>query len=197
MKWYVKQKVLNEKKDGQNTQPLPAEIEQQDSGINELDQEISAYSEYETKQEEVQEEKKETFEPSTLSKGAYLQGNIETMGDLLIYGTIKGDVLCHANLSIYGSVEGTIQCESAYIECAKVTGNLTCSGKMEISEGSTIQGDIQSASLMNGGKIVGNVHVSNDIQYYATSSIIGDSFASEIQVDHGAMIQGVVNVEKN
>lgn len=90
---------------------------------------------------------------TTISKGTVINGNVEADGDLIIRGHIKGDVLCNANLSVYGVIEGTISCTNAFFDNALIMGDIGCSGNMEISESSTINGNIEAYNLLNGGRI--------------------------------------------
>lgn len=134
---------------------------------------------------------------TTISKGTLINGNIEADGDLIIRGHIKGDVLCNANLSVYGVIEGTISCTNALFDNALIKGDIGCSGNMEISESSTIDGNIEAYNLLNGGRIKGNATVTEAVHFLATSAIVGDLNANAIQVDRGAVIQGNVTIRQD
>ena len=134
---------------------------------------------------------------TTISKGTVINGNVEADGDLIIRGHIKGDVLCNANLSVYGVIEGTISCTNAFFYNAFIMGDIGCSGNMEISETSTIDGNIEAYNLLNGGRIKGNATVTEAVHFLSTSAIVGDMNANAIQVDRGAVIQGNVTIRQD
>lgn len=137
------------------------------------------------------------MDATTISKGTLINGNVEADGDLIIYGHIKGDVLCNANLSVYGVVEGTISCTNAFFDNAMIKGDIGCSGNMEITESSTIDGNIEAYNLLNGGRIKGNATVTEAVHFLSNSAIVGDMNANAIQVDRGAVIQGSVTIRQD
>lgn len=136
------------------------------------------------------------YETTTISKGSILTGNIETDGDLIIRGHVKGDIICNANLSVFGVVEGIINCNNAYLEDAIVVGDIGCSGNLQITQSSTVDGNIEAYELLNGGHIKGNAVVAEGIRFSSTSVIVGDISANDLQVDRGAVIQGNVVIRQ-
>lgn len=133
---------------------------------------------------------------TTISKGTILHGNIETDGDLIIQGHVKGDIICNANLSIFGVVEGTINCNNAYFDNAVLVGDIGCSGNMQLSESTTIDGNVEAYEILNGGRIKGNVTVAEGIHFLATSAIVGDVSAGNIEIERGAVLQGNVTIRQ-
>ncbi len=158
--------------------------------INEHDYQNERYA------QAYQSRKQPSLEATTISKGTLINGNIEAEGDLIIRGHIKGDVLCNANLSVYGVVEGTISCNNALFDNASVIGDIGCSGNMEITQSSTINGNVEAFELLNGGRIKGNATVAQGVHFLSTSAIVGDINANDIQVDRGAVIQGTITIRQ-
>lgn len=138
----------------------------------------------------------EAYETTTISKGSVLTGNIETDGDLIIRGHVKGDIICNANLSVYGVVEGIINCNNAYLDQAIVVGDIGCSGNLQMSESSTVDGNVEAYDLLNGGHIKGNATVAEGIRFLSTSVIVGDISANDLQVERGAVIQGNIVIRQ-
>lgn len=136
------------------------------------------------------------YDATTISKGTVIHGNIETDGDLVIQGHVKGDIICNANLSIFGVVEGTINCNNAYFDNAILVGDIGCSGNMQLSESTTIDGNVEAYEILNGGRIKGNVTVAEGIHFLATSAIVGDVSASNIEIERGAILQGNVTIRQ-
>lgn len=136
------------------------------------------------------------YQATTISKGTMLQGNIETDGDLVIQGHVKGDIICNANLSIFGVVEGTINCNNAYFDNAVLVGDIGCSGNMQLSESTTIHGNVEAYEILNGGRIKGNLTVAEGVHFLATSAIVGDVSASNIEIERGAVLQGNVTIRQ-
>lgn len=133
---------------------------------------------------------------TTLSKGTLITGNIETDGDLIIHGHIKGDIICNSNLSVFGVIEGTINCYNAYFDNAIIIGDTLCSGNLQISESSTLTGNVEAYELLNGGRIKGNAVVGEGVRFLSTSAIVGDVSANDIEIERGAVIQGNVTIRQ-
>ncbi len=182
-------------------QPSYEEPMNQQNGYQEADLQEPVYDTY-SQQESYQNPRyqntsNEPKETTTISQGTMINGNVEADGDLVIRGHVRGDVLCNANLSIYGVVEGIINCNNAYLENATVIGDIGCSGNMELTESSTIDGNVEAYELLNGGRIKGNATVGEAVHFTATSAIVGDISAVHIEVDRGAIIQGNVLVRQD
>lgn len=135
-------------------------------------------------------------EATTISKGTVLHGNIESEGDLIIHGHVKGDIICNSNLSVYGTVEGIINCNNAYFDQAIIVGDVGCSGNLELTQSSTVDGNVEAYELLNGGRIKGDAMISEHVRFTSTSAIVGNVSANDIQVDRGAVIQGKVTIRQ-
>lgn len=132
-----------------------------------------------------------------INKGTLITGNIETDGDLIIQGHVKGDIICNSNLSIYGVVEGTINCTNAYFDDAIITGDVGCSGGLELTQSTTLNGNVEAYELLNGGRIKGNATVAEGVRFMSTSAIVGDISANNIEIERGAVLQGNVTIRQD
>lgn len=224
MKWYDRQKQLyaqksNEHQAPQETSYSPAEEPVMDD-IQTTYEEQTSYqeaSQYEedTQLDEMMDETLQDYDnqdevddfstmtplvqsedATTIAKGTILTGNIESDEDLIIHGHIKGDIICNANLSIFGVVEGTINCNNAYFDNALIAGDVGCSGGLQLTQSSTVHGNVEAYDLLNGGHIKGNVVVEESIKFTTTSAIVGDVVANDIEVERGAVIQGNVTIRQ-
>jgi cytoskeletal protein CcmA (bactofilin family) len=123
---------------------------------------------------------------NVIGKGTVIQGNIIAEGDLVIEGTVRGDVTTKTTLIIGTScvVEGNIVAEHAEV-AGKVKGTVQALGLLVIKSSSMIDGDVltknlnvESGSTFNGRFTVGSVSSSNgakknDIQAVVTDSVLG------------------------
>ena len=116
MKWYEKQKKLfeetvdKEQKEQDVTDTTP-EIEKEDVPII---------------QEEVNEVKNIMYEPTVISEGTILQGDINVKGDLQIRGCVYGNISCDGHLELDGEVQGNIKVGKGTFSKAKVAGDIVC-----------------------------------------------------------------------
>lgn len=95
--------------------------------------------------------KQELVLPSVnmLSAGTEVKGDITTIGDFRIDGTLKGNVICKGKLTIgtTGNIEGQIECQNAEIS-GEVNGRIVASELIILKETSKFNGDIDTDKLM-------------------------------------------------
>lgn len=123
---------------------------------------------------------------NVIGKGTVIQGNIVADGDLLIEGTVRGDVTTKTKLIIGPTcvVEGNIVADHAEV-AGKVKGTVQALGLLIIKSSSMIDGDVltknlnvESGSTFNGRFTVGSVTSSNgvpknDLAIKPESSVFG------------------------
>lgn len=91
--------------------------------------------------------------PSALPKnviaaGTVVEGNILTDGELLLDGTVKGDIRTNGRLIVSDDafVEGNIYAAQADV-AGRITGTVECTGLLVIKASCVINGDIITKSL--------------------------------------------------
>jgi cytoskeletal protein CcmA (bactofilin family) len=102
---------------------------------------------------------------NVIAKGTVIQGNIVAEGDLLIEGTVRGDVTTKTTLIVGPTciIEGNILAEHAEV-AGQVKGTVQALGLLIIKSSSMIDGDVltknlnvESGSTFNGRFTVGSV----------------------------------------
>ena len=91
-------------------------------------------------------------------------------------------------------MEGDILCQDATIIQAEIHGNIECRESLKISQESTVEGNITTTALENGGAVRGDIHAGGHIRLSEKSQVSGDITAASISVDQGAVIQGCVMI---
>lgn len=218
MKWYDKQKQLYAaKNESERQEPEPVRYDnyketpvdtyqkpQEDPRLDEaVDAAMNAYSEnnFDNSYVETPAPKAAMMvqvddNATTISRGTLINGNIETEGDLIIHGHVKGDIICNSTLTIFGVVEGTLNCMNAYFDHATIIGDIGCSGNLELSESSVVHGDVEAYQMLNGGRIKGNANIAEGVKFSATSAIVGNVSANDIEIERGAVIQGEIDIRQ-
>jgi cytoskeletal protein CcmA (bactofilin family) len=106
-----------------------------------------------------------TESPNVIGKGTIIQGNIVAEGDLIIEGTVRGDVTTKTTLVVGPNcvIEGNIVAEHAEV-AGQVKGTVQALGLLVIKSSSMIDGDVltknlnvESGSTFNGRFTVGSV----------------------------------------
>ena len=194
MKWYEKQKISKKVQDTVEENPITLK-EMQTNRVNNVYEKPMT----EKRNEDMEMENDNTYMNQTtafatadtsISKDACLTGDLKMEGNLKLSGTIIGNINCSGDVRIDGKVEGNITCANAYFDHAEVVGNITCQSYIEILEGTSIQGNIQSSEMQSNGYIVGNVDVHGDIKLSQNAVIEGDVMAQFLESEKGASLKG-------
>lgn len=86
---------------------------------------------------------------NTIGKGTFLEGNIETHGNIRIEGKIKGDVRSKQKVALGNSshVDGNIIAQNADIE-GEVKGRIEIAELLVLKATAVINGDISTAKMV-------------------------------------------------
>jgi cytoskeletal protein CcmA (bactofilin family) len=86
---------------------------------------------------------------NNLVKDSLVSGDVQSVSDIRIDGTINGNLSCQAKVVIgaLGKVNGNINCQNAVIE-GKVLGNIESQQILDIRNTAHIEGDIVSSKLI-------------------------------------------------
>ena len=133
----------------------------------------------------------ETGKKATIiTKSTIIAGNISTDDDLIIDGSVCGDVDCKGELTISGEVAGNAIAASINIKTSKFEGDVRSEGRIEINEGTVVLGNIYGDSAIVAGAVKGEIIVSNEAKLEPTAIVKGNIRAKSVQIDHGAVLQG-------
>ena len=104
--------------------------------------------------------KQQTNPLSFIASGCVMSGDLDFAGDVLIAGTIKGNIVTNGNVTIEvgGEVFGTIECQLLHISGLH-KGTAKCQ-KLTITDKGTFEGDAynQELEIISGGQFLGQRH---------------------------------------
>ena len=87
-------------------------------------------------------------------------------------------------------VGGDFSCETAARIDGVVEGNVRISGQLIVGATGVIHGDVEAASIVIGGEIIGNVVAPERAELISTAKLIGDLKTGAIVIDENAIFQG-------
>ncbi len=112
---------------------------------------------------EVTKKSVETF----IGPSVRVEGDFTGEGDLIIEGTVVGNLVTNNNLRIGPGavVEAEIKAKNAFI-AGKVKGNVTIKGKLELTSTAQIVGNVRTTvlSVESGGVINGQLNMSAAVE---------------------------------
>ena len=117
----------------------------------------------------------ETGKKATIiTKSTIIAGNISTDDDLIIDGSVCGDVDCKGELTISGEVAGNAIAASINIKTSKFEGDVRSDGRIEINEGTVVLGNIYGDSAIVAGAVKGEIIVANEAKLEPTAIVKGN-----------------------
>ena len=127
---------------------------------------------------------------SVIMEGTCIEGNISSDGDVLVRGSVKGDIRCAGSLTIQGSMTGNTSAHSVTVDAARMEGDITAEGDAGIAEGSVIIGSISADGVSVSGAVKGNITSTGHVMLGSSAVIVGDIRSVSIHVENGAIIEG-------
>jgi len=102
--------------------------------------------------------------PTFVAPGSRVAGDLETLGPLVVCGSVRGDGRVGGALSMAAGSEwqGEVHAQAAVI-AGRVTGRLVVEGKLEVGETAVIQADVvaRTIAIARGAVIEGAVTVTS------------------------------------
>ncbi len=121
-------------------------------------------------------------------------GEIDSTGDIDIYGEVKGAVKTEGNIKATGRVVGNMAGNSFTLNGCTVQGNITAQGSVAIGMDTVVVGDIIADSIKLNGKVKGNLTIEKMSEFLESALLFGDVQSQTISMNQGAKLHGNVKV---
>jgi cytoskeletal protein CcmA (bactofilin family) len=91
---------------------------------------------------------------------------------------------------------GNLSFEGAVRIDGKLDGEIVSKGTLLVGEKSVIQADIQTESIIIGGKVCGNIIATDRLEMLSNSEICGNIQTPLLKIEEGATFQGVCEMHQ-
>ena len=132
---------------------------------------------------------------SVITEETVINGDVSTSSALIVLGTVSGNVTSSDDVEVRGVVNGEIKANNVNVSHSSLQGNVTCTGNLYVDKDSSIEGNISCNQVKLAGRIKGQIDVKRTVEFLNNSVVEGDVFAESIAIEHGAVIQGYVNIK--
>ena len=132
-------------------------------------------------------------EVTVITKNTVIDGSIRSFTNLIIEGTVNGDVQATKNAEVCGKITGNIVCNSINLTGAEIHGNISAKGSALMDKNTIMVGDMSAQYADVNGKIKGNLEVSGKVEFHSDAVVLGDINAHTISILDGANVQGYVH----
>jgi cytoskeletal protein CcmA (bactofilin family) len=93
------------------------------------------------------------------------------------------------------TVEGEISADDDIVIQGTVRGKISGREAVVIEQGAVVEADVDAASIVVGGQVIGNVAVADRIDLQTGGRLVGDVKAARITIADGASFKGNVDME--
>lgn len=131
-------------------------------------------------------------EPTVISAGTQIIGQIMAKGDVEILGEIQGDVEVAGSVRVSGKVYGNIKGHCVEMISCRVKGNVNAADDVIISADSIMVGDIYGKNVAVDGKVKGNVFANGDASFNKEALVVGNVESYTIAIEQGASVTGIL-----
>jgi cytoskeletal protein CcmA (bactofilin family) len=133
---------------------------------------------------------------AVITEDMVIKGTVNASANILIAGTILGDVCSEGDIVVTGRIEGNMTVHSLSVQAGTITGDVVSSDSVTIAENSSVDGNIKAERIEVDGKVVGNLESATKIVLHPRSVIEGNVSAMELSMIEGAELKGNVSVHR-
>lgn len=126
-------------------------------------------------------------------------GDIETdIDDILISGTLIGNIISNATVRVEGEVRGNIKAKNLILNKGSIEGNLDISEEISTKIETVVVGDILAKEATIDGQVTGNINSNLSIHLQKNSLIEGNLETKQLSILKGAIFNGQIKtVQEN
>jgi len=131
---------------------------------------------------------------TVISRTMVIVGEINSTGDIDIYGDVKGTVKTEGDIRATGKIIGDLTGNSFTLSGCTIQGNINARGNVVIGQNTVIVGDIVAENIKLNGKVKGNLTIAKMSEFLENALLVGDVQAQTISMSQGAKLHGNVKV---
>jgi cytoskeletal protein CcmA (bactofilin family) len=133
---------------------------------------------------------------AVITQDMVIKGSVAANSNILMEGSILGDVTCEGDIAIKGKIEGKVHVRSISIQGGTIQGDIESTGTVFIGEGSKVNGNIKGGHIDINGSVVGDIVSIERVILNPKAIIEGDITAAGLSVSDGAELKGGVDIHK-
>lgn len=126
-----------------------------------------------------------------------IKGKVRSTSNLLIEGSIYGNIVTSENISVNNIVFGDMKAKNVNMSNAKVKGNIKCDKQTAVGANTVVIGDIEADTIFVSGKIKGDLTASDTTVLEEGAVVSGNIVTGNIMSNSGAAIKGAITTTRN
>lgn len=129
---------------------------------------------------------------SHITKTMVIKGKVRSESNILVEGSIYGDIVTSGALSVNSIVFGDIKAGNAKLENARVKGNIKCDNQVNVGNKTIVVGDINADDIVVSGKVKGDLKAADTTVLEGEAVVSGNIVTGNILSNPGASLKGSV-----
>jgi cytoskeletal protein CcmA (bactofilin family) len=125
-----------------------------------------------------------------------IKGSVTSGSNILVEGSILGDVSCEGDIAVKGKIEGKLQVRSLSLQGGSIQGDIESTGTIFVGEDSRVSGNIKGGHIDINGSVVGDIVSTERVTLNPKAVVEGDISAVGLSMQDGAELKGSVDVHK-
>lgn len=146
--------------------------------------------------EPIAEPMKPTAEKTYLAAGVTLVGTLKADGDVEVAGDVQGNIISSGNVILRSNITGNITAAGLAVAASTLEGDANVSGRVHLSEASTLNGNICADSVLCDGRMKGDIDAKSDVTLGRTAYVEGNIKAGTMAMERGAVVIGSIQMEQ-
>ena len=122
-------------------------------------------------------------------------GTLKAEGDVEIAGDVQGNIISSGNVILRSNITGNITAAGLAVAASTLEGDANVSGRVHLSEASTLNGNICADSVLCDGRMKGDIDAKSDVTLGRTAYVEGNIKAGTMAMERGAVVIGSIQME--
>ena len=141
-------------------------------------------------------DRREDSETNIFSKSLVIEGHVRSDTDIVIRGSVLGNVTCRSNIELNGQVTGNVEAKSVVIgQGGSVEGDIAATDNLAIDH-SSVKGNISAGHARVNGPVEGDVAVKGTLTLQREANVRGNITAAGLSVEEGAVMSGQITITR-
>lgn len=127
---------------------------------------------------------------TSIPSGMIIKGNIEATDRIEMMGRVEGNVATTGDVIVTGTIIGDIEANELLLQGSAVKGNIKAIGNIRVEQDSKVVGNVSAESLRLDGRIKGNLNINQTSELASGAIVLGDIETGYISTSKGTKIKG-------
>ena len=127
---------------------------------------------------------------TSIPTGMKVVGDIESIDRIEMMGKVEGSISTTGDVIVTGTVIGDVDAGNMLLQSSAIKGNVNANGDVTIEKDAKIVGNIKAENIHLDGRVKGNLKIAEVAELAAGALVLGDIETGFISTSRGTRIRG-------